>query len=161
MKHLVALAMVLLAGMAAAPPTAARSSAVLPYAPTEVWPTTVRFLRIDRGYVIREKDEATGYVLFELSEGQRNYKGSAELVRVVEDGRESTRVVFTLPDLPKHWEQLLIDKLSIKVRDDLGTPPPPSARKPPTASDEKKKPDSPAPPRAPAGELPRAGDGKP
>ena len=61
------------AGTAAAQ---ARSTSVLPYPQAEVWPTAIRFLRIDRGASLREKDAESGYVLFDLPEGGKAYKGS-------------------------------------------------------------------------------------
>jgi hypothetical protein len=102
---------------------AARTDLVLPYSVGEVWPSAVRFLRIDRGYVVKEKDEPSGYVLFELEEGKRTYRGAIELVRRRDDdGREATRIGISLPDLPRHFEQALLDKLAQKVRDDHGPP---------------------------------------
>src|SRR5215207_11630576 len=72
----------------------ARSTSLVSYPQNEVWPTAIRFLRIDRGATIREKDLDSGYVLFDLPEGGKNWKGSLELVRTADpDGRDSTRVV--------------------------------------------------------------------
>ncbi|HEY0705195.1 MAG TPA: hypothetical protein VGG33_00255, partial [Polyangia bacterium] len=45
------------AAAALAPQAAeARSSQLFSYAPADVWPTAVRYLRIDRGATLREKD---------------------------------------------------------------------------------------------------------
>jgi hypothetical protein len=97
----------------------------------DVWPSAVRFLRIDRNCAIREKDETAGYILFDYPEGQKLHKGSLELVRASDaDGRDITRVVATLPDLPHYLEQLLLDKLAAKLREDHGSPAPPPPRKP-------------------------------
>ena len=110
---------------------------------------------------MREKDAESGYVLFELPEGHKTYKGSLELVRATDsEGRESTRVVATLPDLPRHYETTLLDKLAAKVREEYGSPAPPPPRPPPDSepgrSDGKRRrPTRGTPPRAPTGELPR------
>jgi hypothetical protein len=113
-------------------PALGRSAAVLPYPVAEVWSSAVRFIRVDRGYVVREKDAASGYILFELGEGGKTYKGSLELVRATDDqGRDATRAAFAVPDLPRHYEGMLLDKLGIKVREERGTPAPLPARKPP------------------------------
>jgi hypothetical protein len=111
----------------------ARSTAVLPYPLADVWSTAVRFVRVDRGYTVREKDEESGYILFDMVEGGRTYKASLELIRATDDlGREATRAVFSIPDLPRHYETVLLDKLSAKVRDERGSPAPaPPPRKPP------------------------------
>jgi hypothetical protein len=116
----------------AAGPARARSASILPYPVAEVWSSGVRFVRVDRGYTLREKDQASGYILFELSEGGKSYKGALELVRATdEDGRDATRASFSLPDLPRHWEAMLLDKLAAKVREERGPPAPPPPRKKP------------------------------
>jgi hypothetical protein len=122
--------------LATTPPmeAGARTDLVLPYSVGEVWPSAVRFLRIDRSYVVKEKDEPSGYILFELDEGKRTYRGAVELVRRRDDdGREATRIGITIPDLPRHFEQALLDKLAQKVRDDYGAPAPPPRRPAPKA----------------------------
>jgi hypothetical protein len=123
----------MVAGVLAAGSALGRSGAVLPYPVAEVWPTAVRFVRVDRGYTVREKDEESGYILFDLIEGTRTYKASLELIRAVDDqGREATRAVFSIPELPRHYETVLLDKLEAKVREERGAPaPPPPPRKPP------------------------------
>ena len=110
---------------------------VVQYPISDVWPTAVRFVRIDRNCVIREKDEASGYILFDCPEAGKLHKGSIELIRASDgDGRDITRVVATLPDLPHYLEQLLIDKLAAKLREDHGSPAPAPPRKPePTEPD--------------------------
>ena len=113
------------------PPAEARSVGTVSYPVADVWPSAVRFLRIDRNCVIREKDEAAGYILFDYPEGQKLHKGSLELIRTSDaDGRDITRVAASLPDLPHYIEQLLIDKLSARLREDHGSPAPPPPRKP-------------------------------
>jgi hypothetical protein len=122
----------LLAGLFLGLPTAeARSVGTVSYPIADVWPSAVRFLRIDRNCAIREKDEAAGYILFDYPEGQKLHKGSLELIRTSDsEGREITRVAASLPDLPRYLEQLLIDKFAAKLREDHGAPAPPPSRKP-------------------------------
>jgi hypothetical protein len=144
--------------LAAAGPALGRTSEVLPYPSADVWPTAVRFLRIDRGATIREKDPESGYVLFEIAEANKIWKGSLELARAVDgEGREATRVVITLVDLPRHYEITLLDKLGLKVREEYGSPAPPPPRRDP--ADRPARPDAGAPPRAPTRDrLPRPED---
>jgi hypothetical protein len=125
-------AAVVMVGTLAAGSALGRSAAVLSYPVAEVWSTAVRFVRVDRGYTVREKDEESGYILFDLVEGTKTYKASLELIRVADDqGREATRAVFAIPDLPRHYETVLLDKLEAKVREERGVPaPPPPPRKP-------------------------------
>jgi hypothetical protein len=133
----------------------ARTAAVLPYPPNEVWSSAVRFIRVDRGYKVREKDEETGYILFDLVEGAKTYKGSLELVRTTDElGRDATRAAFALPDLPRHYETMLLDKLTAKVKDERGTPAAPPPKKPPPS--DRPSPDAGGLPRPPTlKELPR------
>ncbi len=108
----------------------ARSMAVLPYPMDDVWPTAVRFLRIDRNCPIRERDQASGYILFDYADGAKTYKGSLELIRTTDgEGRVTTKVAIALPDLPRHFEEMLLDKLSAKLREERGSPPPRSPRR--------------------------------
>ena len=108
----------------------ARTMQVVPYPLDSVWPAAVRFLRVDRDFPIREKDESAGYVLFDHTDGPKPCKASLELIRVTDaDGRDATRLAVTIPDLPRRYEQMLLDKLATKIRDDVGPPAPP-ARKP-------------------------------
>ena len=108
-----------------------RTVEVTPYPVTNVWPAAVRFLRVDRGFPVREKDEAAGYVLFDHTDGPKPCKGSLELIRATDhDGRDATRIVITIPELPRRYEQMLIDKFVAKLRDDQGPPAPPPQRKP-------------------------------
>lgn len=134
---------VLLVLLAPATDVHARSTLTIPYEFADVWPAAVRFLRIDRGFPIREKDESSGYILFDLLEGSKSYKGSLELVRTADnDGRESVQLVMTVPDLPRHYEALLLDKLALKVRDERGSPAAPPPRRPPVAPAGRPKPDA-------------------
>ncbi|HEY0714640.1 MAG TPA: hypothetical protein VGF45_18300 [Polyangia bacterium] len=140
---------------ATAPPAFARSSHVSSYPPADVWPTAVRYLRIDRGATLREKDAEAGYVLFDLPEGSKIYRGSLELVRTADnDDREATRIVVNIPDLPRHVELTLLDKLALKLRDEYGTPAAAPPRRP-TSPPGKKVPDGGVLPRPSEGELPR------
>jgi hypothetical protein len=120
-----------------APTTAsARTLEIASYPIAEVWPAAVRFLRVDRGFPIREKDEAAGYILFEHTDGPKPCKGSLELIRTTDsEGREATRIAISIPDLPRRYEQMLLDKLVAKLRDDHGPPAPPPHKPEPARPD--------------------------
>jgi hypothetical protein len=148
----------LVAPLAAPPSAEARSQTLLPYPIGEVWPTAVRYLRIDRSATLREKDADSGYILFDLPDGQKTYKGSLELVRTSDsEDREATRLVLNLPDLPRHYETTLLDKLTAKVKDEYGSPAsgPPRRPAPEPGKRPNSAPDAGALPRMPQGELPR------
>jgi hypothetical protein len=110
----------------------ARSMDIEPYPMADVWPATVRFLRVDRGFPIKEKDESAGYVLFEYTDGPKPCRASLELIRTVDvEGRDATRIAVSIPDLPRRYEQMLIDKLASKLREDQGPPAPAPKRNKP------------------------------
>lgn len=137
----------------------ARSSVTLPYAASDVWAAAVRFLRVDRNLPVREKDEAAGYVLFDVAESGKTYRASLELVALTDDaGRVSTQATLSIPQLPRRYEGTLLDQLAAKVRDERGPPPPP--RRPPQpraeAPEKEKAGDAPKPHLVPDGGLPRA-----
>jgi hypothetical protein len=143
-------AMVALA-LSACPAVAwARTMRTVPYPITSVWPASVRFLRVDRGFPIREKDESAGYLLFDHTDGPKPCKASLELIQVTDpEGRDATRLAVTIPELPRRYEQMLLDKLAAKIRDDIGPPSPPPRRPEPH------KPDAGAPPPPPAAQEPQ------
>jgi hypothetical protein len=110
----------------------ARTTDITPYPITNVWPSAVRFLRVDRSFPVREKDEPAGYVLFDYTDGPKPCKASLELIRATDrEGREATRIAISIPDLPRRYEQMLLDKFVAKLRDDHG-PPAPAPHKPET-----------------------------
>jgi hypothetical protein len=151
MKTFGILGLVLIA-MSVGPAAVARVDTVLPYAISDVWPTTIRFVRLDRGYTMKERDEEAGYIMFEVHEGPRVYRGSIELVRTRDnDGRDATRVLLTLPEMPRHWEQTMLEKLTAKVKDEYGSPPPAPRRPPPErpADRNRPRPDAGTPPPLP------------
>ncbi|MCG5054922.1 MAG: hypothetical protein KA712_18305 [Myxococcales bacterium] len=125
LKHLVWLILL----MGGAQPAWARSSADFPYAPAQLWSTVIRFLRVDQRFPVLEKDKDAGYVLFEYVDETKVYKASVELVPFRESsGRSASRVVMTVPDLPRHVEAVLLDRLMKKAKDDIGSPAPPPGR---------------------------------
>jgi hypothetical protein len=124
----------------------ARSMETIPYPITSVWPAAVRFLRVDRDFPIREKDETAGYVLFDYTDGPKPCKASLELIRVTDsEGRDATRLAVSIPDLPKRYEKMLLDKLSAKMRDDHGPPAPPPRKPEPSLPDAAPPPPKPGP----------------
>jgi len=80
-------AVLVTAALALAPAGAdARSEKVVGWTAARVFPTAVRFLRVDEGVTIVEKDAEAGYVLFELSDEGKTFPGSLELATFERDG---------------------------------------------------------------------------
>jgi len=123
----------------AAAPAAAKSSRDLGHPMDRVWPALVRFLRVDEKLKIVEKDESVHYVLFELVDGKKTFRGAAELQATTDDeGRVATRVWVKIGDRPAYMEMGMLDRFELKVREELGEPPPPP-EPPPAPPPEKDK----------------------
>jgi hypothetical protein len=134
--------------LALASPAFARSEKTLAYPREEAWPTAVRFIRVDLELKILEKDADAGYVLFELREDKRTFRGSLEVIDVVQDGRHLVRFVMQIADRPEWVEIEMLTKLERKLRAELGAPSPAPTPKPkPTEDPKPKKPDEPQPPK--------------
>ncbi len=122
--------------LALATPAFARSEKTLAYPRADAWPAAVRFIRVDLALKVLEKDADAGYVLFELNEDKRTFRGSLEVIDVVKDGRHLVRFVMQIEDRPTYVEIEMLDKLERKLRTELGSPAPAPTPKP---KDEPKK----------------------
>ena len=121
----------------------ARAEKTLAYEREQVWSTAVRFIRVDERLKIVEKDAEAGYVLFELHEEKRTFRGSLEIATIVNEGRNYTRFVVTVEDRPMYLETGMLQRLEHKLRVELGSPSPTPSPKP--KKDEEPRPE---PPRA-------------
>jgi len=150
----------LLASPLALPATVhARSEGrTLGYQRESVWSTTVRFLVVDEHARVIEKDADAGYVLFEVNDDGKAYRGSLEVITIPGDGRSSIKFAINIIDRPLWREAGMLQRLEQKIRHELGSPPPPPAK--PRPKDDEPKDDRPddkdkdgdgnkPPPRAP------------
>ena len=155
LRGTLALALALAAAVAA--PAWARSEKTLAYQRAEVWPAAVRFLVVDEHVKVTEKDAEAGYVLFELRDDGKLFRGSLEVMTIVRDGRSAVRFVLQIADRPSWLEIAMLTRLETKLRAELGAPSPapsPPAKPEPPAKEEPKpdaprldapKPDAPTP----------------
>ena len=116
-------------------PAFARAQADLPYAVGEAYSTAVRFVRVDRGCKVTDKDADAAFVAFECLDEGRVKRGSLELFRVGAPGpREVVRAQVTLGDDTHGMELRWLELFERKLRDERGNPPPvtsaPTAAKP-------------------------------
>lgn len=124
----------------------ARSDKTLAYTRENVWPTAVRFLVVDEKVKVTDKDGDAGYVLFELKDEGKTYRGSLEVMTVVRDKRTSVRFVLQIADRPEWMEVAMLNRLERKLRTELGSPSP----TPVTPGPSEPKPAEPKPPEPPA-----------
>jgi hypothetical protein len=102
----------------------ARSEKTLAYPREPAWSAAVRFLRVNAGLKVIEKDAEAGYVIFEFKEEKKTFRGALEVIDVVKDGRKHVRFVMTIEDRPTWVEIELLTKLERKLRAELGPPAP-------------------------------------
>lgn len=87
------------------------------------WNAGFRLVRVDMNLKVTEKDEGLGYLLFEYKspESSKPVPGSMEFIRSKETG--AVRVVVQIPQMPSYHEQVLVDQLAKKLRNEYGEPP--------------------------------------
>lgn len=112
----------------------ARLEASSQYSLGQTFSAALRFLRVDRGYEIVEKDPEAAYLLFRypLPGGEKSANGSVEVVET----SSGVKFYLQLPRLPAYHEALLRDGLLQKLHDEYGAPP----EKPPSKSPSDPKP---------------------
>jgi hypothetical protein len=106
----------------------AKSAYESPYGYERTWNAALRLVRVDNGWKVTEKDDQSGYLIFEYRspESTKATPGSLELVRA-SHGEGTVSVLVQLPQMPRYHEQVLLDALASKMRHEYGDPP---ARKP-------------------------------
>jgi len=118
----------------------ARATSDLPYSVGDVYSAAVRFVRIDKGCKLVERDADAAFVTFECKEDERTKRGSFEIFRAPVDGRDGARVQLALGDDPHYLELRWLELLERKLKEERGTPPPaapppPATKKPPSRDD--------------------------
>lgn len=128
-----------------------RAEEVLSYTKAQSFRSALRYLRVDQGFEILEKDMESGYLLFSYppsasrSEDAPKVRGSVEVI----ERTNATALVVRLPELPSYHERMLIEGLLEKLRRDYGAPPERRAPEPPpetAPSEEEPEPDTPTQP---------------
>lgn len=102
------------------------------YSKTQTYNGALRYLRVDLGYEILEKDVDAGYILFRFDPSGRNQSLKNGSLEVIET-KDRVKVVIQLPQLPSYHETVLRDGLMKKLRTELGEPPKKKKDPPPKA----------------------------
>lgn len=130
----------LVAAATARPLALIENRRVLSYPLEQVWPTAIRYLRIDRGYTIVDRDQEAGYMLFEfVLDNKQVGSGSVEMFSTVDaSGRPSVSVSVNTGAGPVHLPNSILDGIAAKVRAERGQPapppPPPTPEEPPKSN---------------------------
>lgn len=115
---LVCMAMVLLLTMHHA---FARAQVDLPYGVPESFSTAVRFVRVERGCKVTDKDPDAAFVAFECSDEGKIKRGTLEIFHA----GSGVRAQITLGDDTHGMELRWLELFERKLRDERGTPTPP------------------------------------
>ena len=111
----------------------ARQQGDLRYPFEQVWNASLRMVRVDLRMPVTDRDPEAGYLLFDYIDHGKRFPGSVELVRGERGKAPATKIVIQVQGMPGYVEQMLLTKLSEKLRADFGDPidPPKTApRKP-------------------------------
>lgn len=93
------------------------------YTKSQTYNAALRYLRVDLGYEVVEKDADAAYLLFRFA-GQGKKTASNGAIEIVDQrAGDRVRVYVRLPELPHYQEQMLSDGLLQKLRNEYGDPP--------------------------------------
>ena len=107
---------------------------VLSYPFSQVWPTAIRYLRVDQHYKLSDKDKKAGFILFRYPvESEVEGEGSIELIEIVDAAkRPSVKIIVRMSHGPHHLAFTVAKGISDKIRKERGQPAPPPSTHPPT-----------------------------
>ncbi len=122
----------------------ARTEAAVPYTRAQTFSAALRYLRVDLGYEVTEKDPDAAYLLFSYASSDRKGEGARGAIEVVQR-EHGVRVFVSLPQLPSYHEEVLKQGLVRKLVAEYGepvrdTPPAPERNKPAKPDDAPKEP---------------------
>ena len=110
----------------------AKASVEVQYRMEEVFSTATRFVRVDRGCQITDKDPDVAFVMFECPlEDKKVSRGGLEMFATKKEGRDRVSIHLTLPDDSHGAELRWLELLERKLRDERGAPVPPPKPEPP------------------------------
>jgi hypothetical protein len=101
----------------------AKSSLESSYGFDRTWNAATRLVRVDLGFKITERDEASGYLLFEYRSPEGGGKASAGSMEFLRRSDNLTLVLIQLAEMPQYHEQVMSEKLAKKLRAEFGEPP--------------------------------------
>jgi hypothetical protein len=114
------------------------------YSKAQTYSGALRYLRVDLGYEVVEKDPDAAYLIFKYTApgGSKNNAVTGTL-EVIEASGGGVRLFVSLPRMPEYYERVFRDGLMKKLKDEYGAPPP-VAKKPAEKPPAEKKPGEPS-----------------
>ena len=102
------------------------------YTIDQTYNAALRFVRVDLGLTVTEKDPKAAYIMFDYKHPEAGNKTTPGSIEVLPAGNV-VKVHVQLPAMPRYHEQVLVNGLQKKLRDDYGEPPSRPAPAPPSA----------------------------
>ncbi len=102
------------------------------YSKAQTYSGALRYLRVDLGYEVTERDPEAAYLIFRyLLPGQSKATATGTVEIVDTDGH--VKLFVQIPTMPEYHERVLRDGLVRKLHDEYGVPPhkPPAPAPPP------------------------------
>jgi hypothetical protein len=140
-KSLVSVLMALAVVIAPAPPADARVDGGSSYTKAQTYSGALRYVRVDLGYEVVEKDPDAAYLIFKYAAPGGSKSSTVTGTLEVIEASGGVRVFVSLPRMPEYYERVFRDGLLKKLREEYGAPAvvakkpteKPGAEKPPSA----------------------------
>lgn len=127
----------LVGGLFFAPRATARVGGESEYSKAQTYSGALRYLRVDLGCEVLERDPDAAYLIFKYQPPGQNKSNATGTVEIIEtDGH--VKLFVQIPSMPEYHERVLRDGLIRKLHDEYGAPP----RKPAPPAPPPKKPEA-------------------
>jgi len=132
-------ALAVLAALSTVAVAHARVDGASGYTKAQTYSGALRYLRVDLGYDVVEKDPDAAYLIFKYTApgGGKNSAVTGTL-EVIEATAGGVRLFVNLPRMPEYYERVFRDGLMKKLKDEYGAPPPVAKKPEKKAAPEKK-----------------------
>ena len=91
------------------------------YSKAQTYSGALRYLRLDRGYEVTERDPEAAYLMFRYQvPGQSKSQATGTVEIIDADGQ--VKLFVQIPTLPEYHERVLRDGLLRKLREEYGVP---------------------------------------
>ena len=98
----------------------ARVEADSDYSKAQTYSAALRYLRVDRGFEVTEKDPDAAYLIFKYDSPGAAKSSSTGTIEIVEAGTR-VKVLVQLSKMPEYHERVLKDGLLRKLREEYGS----------------------------------------
>jgi hypothetical protein len=93
------------------------------YSKAQTYSGALRYLRVDLGYEVTERDPDAAYLIFRYQVPGQNKETRTGTVEIV-DADGHIKLFVQIPSMPEYHERVLRDGLVRKLHDEYGEPPP-------------------------------------